>query len=78
MAYQDASGKDDRINKAIEFWRLVNDADSTNRAEALQDIKFAAGDQWPVEIQNSRNVEARPCLLIFSTIIAHPNNLIQL
>jgi hypothetical protein len=64
MAYQDASGKDDRINKAIEFWRLVNDADSTNRAEALQDIKFAAGDQWPVEIQNSRNVEARPCLTI--------------
>jgi hypothetical protein len=64
MAYQDASGKDTRINKAIEFWRLVNDADSTNRAEALQDIKFAAGDQWPVEIQNSRNVEARPCLTI--------------
>ena len=64
MAYQDASGKDTRINKAIEFWRLVNDADSTNRAEALQDVKFAAGDQWPVEIQNSRNVEARPCLTI--------------
>ena len=64
MAYQDASGKDTRINKAIEFWRLVNDADSNNRAEALQDIKFAAGDQWPVEIQNSRNVEARPCLTI--------------
>ena len=64
MAYQDASGKDKRINDAINFWRLVNDADSNNRAEALQDIKFAAGDQWPVEIQNSRNVEARPCLTI--------------
>ena len=64
MAYQDASGKDTRINKAIDFWRLVNDADSFNRAEALQDIKFAAGDQWPVEIQNSRNLEARPCLTI--------------
>jgi len=64
MAYQDTSGKDTRINKAIEFWRLVNDADSSNRAEALQDIKFAAGDQWPVEIQNSRNLEARPCLTI--------------
>lgn len=64
MAYQDATGKDTRINEAIKFWRLVNDADSNNRAEALQDIKFAAGDQWPVEIQNSRNVEARPCLTI--------------
>jgi hypothetical protein len=31
---------------------------------ALNDIKFAAGDQWPVEIQNSRNLESRPCLTI--------------
>ena len=58
------SSADSRINEAIKFWRLVNEADSNNRAEALNDIKFAAGDQWPVEIQNSRNVEARPCLTI--------------
>lgn len=63
MAYQ-PTGFDPRIAEAQKFWRLVNDADSMNRAEALQDIKFAAGDQWPVEIQNSRNVEARPCLTI--------------
>jgi hypothetical protein len=62
MAYQDPTN--DKIAEAMKFWRLVNDADSTNRAEALQDIKFAAGDQWPIEIQNSRNVEARPCLTI--------------
>jgi hypothetical protein len=55
---------DKRIEEASKFLRLVNDADSTNRAEALQDVKFAAGDQWPVAIQNSRNVEARPCLTI--------------
>ena len=41
------SSADGRINEAIKFWRLVNEADSTNRAEALQDVKFAAGDQWP-------------------------------
>jgi hypothetical protein len=64
MAYQDETGNKDKINDAIKFWRLVNDADSTNRAEALNDIKFAAGDQWPVEIQNSRNLESRPCLTI--------------
>ena len=58
------ANSDPRINDAIKFWQLVNTADSFNRAEALQDIKFAAGDQWPVEIQNSRNVEARPCLTI--------------
>jgi hypothetical protein len=64
MAYQDESGSNNKINEVIKFWRLVNDADSTNRAEALNDIKFAAGDQWPVEIQNSRNLESRPCLTI--------------
>jgi len=64
MAYQDETGNKDKINEAIKFWRMVNDADSTNRAEALMDIKFAAGDQWPVEIQNSRNLESRPCLTI--------------
>jgi len=64
MAYQDENGANAKINEAIKFWRLVNDSDSTNRAEALNDIKFAAGDQWPVEIQNSRNLESRPCLTI--------------
>jgi hypothetical protein len=61
--YQDQSG-DSRIQDAIKFLRLVGEADSNNRQEALQDLKFAAGDQWPVEIQNSRNIEARPCLTI--------------
>ena len=61
--YQDQSG-DPRIQDAIEFLRLVGEADSNNRQEGLQDLKFAAGDQWPVEIQNSRNIESRPCLTI--------------
>lgn len=63
MARQDID-TDDRIGEAIKFLRLVGEADSQNRAEALGDLKFAAGDQWPVEIQNSRNLEARPCLTI--------------
>jgi hypothetical protein len=63
MAYQDAD-YDSRINDAIEFLRLVSTADSQNRMEGLEDLKFAAGDQWPVETQNSRNLESRPCLTI--------------
>jgi hypothetical protein len=35
-----------------------------NRQEALEDLRFSAGDQWPVEIQNSRTLESRPCLTI--------------
>lgn len=63
MADQDTD-YDGRIGDAIKFLRLVGEADSQNRAEALGDLKFSAGDQWPVEIQNSRNLEARPCLTI--------------
>ena len=63
MALQDID-YDSRIGEAIKFLRLVGEADSQNRAEALGDLKFAAGDQWPVEIQNSRNLESRPCLTI--------------
>jgi hypothetical protein len=63
MAWQDID-ENGRIGEAIKFLRLVGEADSQNRAEALGDLKFAAGDQWPVEIQNSRNLESRPCLTI--------------
>lgn len=63
MAWQDTD-MDGRIGDAIKFLRLVGEADSQNRAEALGDLKFAAGDQWPIEIQNSRNLESRPCLTI--------------
>ena len=61
--YQD-QGSDPRIGDAMQFLRMANEAESTNRSEGLEDLKFAAGDQWPVEIQNSRNLEARPCLTI--------------
>ena len=63
MAWQDTD-MDGRIGDAIKFLRLVGEADSQNRSEALGDLKFAGGDQWPVEIQNSRNLESRPCLTI--------------
>ena len=60
--YQD--DYDPRIDMAKKFLKLANDADTNNRSEALEDLKFGSGDQWPVEIQNSRNLEARPCLTI--------------
>jgi hypothetical protein len=55
---------DQRIQDAQKFLRFSNDADSYNRQDALDDLKFSSGDQWPVEVQNSRNLEARPCLTI--------------
>jgi hypothetical protein len=66
MAYDSVadSQSDGRIEEAKQFLRLCNDSDSNNRAEALDDVRFAAGDQWPVDVQNSRVLEARPGLTI--------------
>jgi hypothetical protein len=55
---------DPRIDEAKQFLNLCNDVNSNNRAEALDDVRFAAGDQWPVDVQNSRVLESRPCLTI--------------
>ena len=52
------------IDDAKSFLRFCSDNDSNNRVEALDDLKFAGGDQWPVEIQNSRLLESRPYLTI--------------
>jgi hypothetical protein len=52
------------IDAAKDFLRFCSDNDSNNRVEALDDLKFAGGDQWPVEIQNSRLLESRPYLTI--------------
>ena len=60
----DQSDFDPRINEAKEFLKFCTDADTMNRQEALEDLKFVNGDQWPVELQNSRNLESRPVLTI--------------
>ena len=52
------------IDEAKDFLKLCNDADTMNRQEALEDLKFVNGDQWPIELQNSRNLESRPILTI--------------
>jgi len=59
-----ADDYDKRIQDAIEFLKFANDADTMNRQEALEDLKFGAGDQWPVTLQNSRNLESRPCITV--------------
>jgi len=59
-----ADDYDSRIQEAIEFLKFANDADTMNRQEALEDLKFGGGDQWPVELQNSRNHESRPVITV--------------
>lgn len=54
---------------AVQFMHLVADADDYNRNEALADLKFRFGDQWLVNIQQSRNEPqaSRPMLVINET-----------
>lgn len=55
---------DSRIQEAIDFLKFANEADTDNRQKGLDDLKFSTGEQWPIEVQNSRHLEARPCLTI--------------
>jgi len=40
------------------------ESEAKNRAEALDDLKFKAGQQWPADIAAQRNFDKRPCLTI--------------
>ena len=55
------------IQEAIEFLRQAEDAEAENRRNGLEALRFRHGDQWPAEIQNSRKLEQRPCLVINKT-----------
>jgi Phage P22-like portal protein len=56
-------------DEAVDFMRLVMEADTFNRSEGLQDLRFRFGDQWLVQIQQSRNEPSasRPMLVINET-----------
>lgn len=47
--------------------KLCKDADGQNRISAMEDLRFAAGDQWPAEIEMQRKLDRRPCLTINKT-----------
>jgi Phage P22-like portal protein len=52
------------IERARKRFDRANQAENTNRKDALEDLKFEAGDQWPADVQAQRNADKRPCLTI--------------
>lgn len=57
------SNKDDDLLKEIrEFVDLCIQAESGNRQDAVADLQFLVGKQWPDELQRKRQLEGRPCL----------------
>src|ERR1043166_9707588 len=59
-----ASTDNEILVEAKKRLNLAADAESSNRTEALTDLRFGNGDQWPVDIQRDRDTDGRPCLTI--------------
>ena len=52
------------LKECRERLQMCIDAEKDNRTEAIDDLRFGAGQQWPEEMRRMREVEARPCLTI--------------
>jgi len=53
------------IREAIEAFDQAAEAETHNRREALDDLRFARlGEQWPEAVRRDREREGRPCLTI--------------
>lgn len=52
------------IRECQKRFRLSLEAENSDRGEALIDLKFGNGDQWPVDIKRDREIDGRPCITI--------------
>lgn len=57
-------GLDDVIKEARKRFEYAADAELDNRENALEDLRFCNGEQWPEGIKKQRDDEGRPCLTI--------------
>lgn len=65
MAKGDTSADDDLLSDAKEAFADCEEAESENRIDALDDLRFAKlGEQWPETIRQQRIKEGKPCLTI--------------
>ena len=52
------------LAEAQKRFELCVEAERTIRKEALDDLRFLSGDQWPEAIKRQRDLDGRPCLTI--------------
>lgn len=62
-----AAGVKITVGEIVELYDGDAEADSENRTEALQDLKFRAGEQWPSAIIQEREADNRPVVTINKT-----------
>lgn len=65
----DTQSVDPIITEAKDFLRQVMDAETDIRQEALEDLRFRFGEQWPAEMRTARSIpgQQRPMLTINET-----------
>jgi hypothetical protein len=63
---QEGAAKDDEklVAEARARFKLAEEAERDIRKEALDDLEFRAGKQWPDDIRAAREASRRPCLTI--------------
>lgn len=52
------------LKLALERFQMSADAEAHNRREALDDLNFYIGEQWPADLKERRNRKRQPCLTI--------------
>jgi portal protein len=55
------------MEEALERFALAQEAEAENRREMLEDLRFAALEQWPEKLKRMRELDingARPCLVL--------------
>lgn len=49
------------LEEARKRFKLCEEAERENRAEAIDDLEFLAGNQWPEDVKRQRDEDGRPC-----------------
>src|SRR6185437_13733770 len=52
----------DFLKLALERFKRAAEAEDRQRRDALDDLEFSTGKQWPAEVSGSRLADGRPCL----------------
>ena len=54
----------DLLKEIKERFKTASDAVDDDYTEALEDLRFKKGEQWPPDLQSDRESDGRPCLII--------------
>ena len=66
-SHQPATDNKDIVQECLERFRIAQEAESENRQQAVLDLEFEDGQQWPDDLYNMRKVQRRPTLTINHT-----------